>query len=581
MKSREESAVHELLIRNGTVVDGTGAPRRRADVAISGGRITAIGTDLGPAREQLDADGLLVTPGFVDIHTHFDAQVLWDSRMEPAVWHGTTTAIMGNCGVGFAPAATHNRALLMDLMAQVEDIPMSTLQEVLAWNWESYAEYLAVVDARPRTIDVGSMLTFASLRSFVMGERAHGDATADDIARMGTLAREAIDAGSLGLAVSRTVLHADSQGRSVPGTTASEAELTAIVRAMRESGRGLLEVSPQGIAFPEPHTIGEEAAMLMRVSEATGCPLTFLLTQSHFAPQEYRPVLEQCEAARARGVPVYPQVNVRPTANLLSFLADNHPFRALPSFKPFLSMPHAERVARLRDPEVRARILADRDPHPKGLDQLFADPSIWKSTYLMGDPLNYYPRAEQRIDVLAARAGVEPRALAYDRMLDNGGCGFLMYVVSNWATEDEAALFEMLHSPVSVVGLNDSGAHLTAVADASQGTTLLTHFVRDKASNEPRRLSLEAAIKKLAWDNAALFGLRDRGAIAPGLRADINLIDFDALGYGALEMIHDLPGKQPRLHQSASGFEAILVNGEIIARRGELTGALPGRVARC
>jgi N-acyl-D-amino-acid deacylase len=573
--------MHDLLIRNGTVVDGTGGPVQQADIAILDGRIAAIGKDLGTSRETIDAAGMLVTPGFIDIHAHYDAQVLWDDRMEPSIWHGTTTAVMGNCGVGFAPALPRTHDLLIDLMAHVEDIPANVLAAALKWNWETFPEYLDLVDSKPRTIDVGSMLTMASLRSYVMGARAHEAATKDDIERMAEITREAMRAGALGLSVSRTILHADGAGNNPPGTHSTEAELTTLARAMRETGRGVLEVSPSGIAFPEPETISADADWLLRIAETTGCPVTFLLTQSHFAPDEYRAVLERCVAARRRGVPIYPQVNTRPTGNLLSFQADNHPFRKLPSFQPLLSLPHAERIARLRDPVLRARILSEHDEDPKGIDQLFADPSIWDSTYEMGNPLNYFPRDDTNIAKMAQRAGVDPRALAYDKLLENDGNAFLVYVVSNWAGQNDAALFEMMSSETSVLGLNDSGAHLTAVCDASQPITLLTTFVRDRDAADPRRMTIEAAVKKLTLDNAALFGLHDRGALQRGLRADINIIDLDALAYGMPMLVYDMPDNMPRLDQRAVGYEALIVNGQVVTRHGELTNARPGRVARC
>jgi len=572
--------MHDLVIRGGTVVDGTGAQPYLADVAVRGGRIAAVGAEVGEGRQTIDAKGLLVTPGFVDIHTHFDGQVVWDSHLAPTVWHGVSTVVMGNCGVGFAPARPGDQQHLIDMMATVEDIPAESLEAGLDWAWESYPEYLKVVDAKPHTINIASMITHAPLRIYVMGDRAREKATDADIAQMAEIVRDAMRGGAVGLSSSRTILHTTSDSVPIPGTDAEEAELTALARAVREggNGRGVLEISPASITVDEPKKLADEVDMMIRVARATGCPVVFSLVQSKERPRDYRDALDRAEAAFAEGVPIYPAICTRPISTLLGFQGAFNPFAHLPSYAPLLKMPFAERIAALKNPAVRERLLTEEVP-PTGLAQIFMIEGIWEDVYKMGTSLNYYPKPEDAVQFIADRTGQDPKAVAYDAMLENGGRAFLMYAISNWGDRNRAPLRDMLNSPATVLGLADGGAHVTAIVDSSQPTSVLIDWVRGRAPGDPDGIPLETAVHKLTQANARLFGLEDRGVLREGLRADINVIDFDALDLTLPQMVDDLPLGRPRLDQRATGFVATIVNGERVLENGELTGNLPGRIA--
>lgn len=572
--------MHDLLIRGGKIVDGTGKPAFTGDLAISQGRIVAVGKDVGRARRTVDADGLLVSPAWVDVHTHYDGQVAWDEQLTPSLWHGVATVVMGNCGVGFAPATPDRHEWLIGLMEGVEDIPGASLAAGLPWGWQSFPEYLEVLDRMPRTLDAGGMITHGALRAYVMGERGarNEPATTEDIARMAALTKEAVLAGALGFSTSRTLVHTANDGEPVPGTFATEEELIGIVRAMRTTGRGIVEMVPRGVAGEDPGLL-QEVDMMIRIARATGCPLTFLLAQNNTAPEQWREVMAKCTAAVRAGVPIIPMVFARPVCVLFSFQGEN-PFEYLPSFQPLKKLPLAEKVAALRNPELRRTLLSEKDPHTTGFSLLYQNELVWERTYPMGQPLSYEPDSRNSVAAIARRTGRSPREVVYDLLLEHDGRAFLMFAAAGYAEGNAKCLHELICNPITVLGGSDAGAHVRQIIDASMPTYALTHWVRDKADDDPQRLSLEFVVKKLTHDGARLFGMKDRGTLEPGAKADVNLIDYANLHIDHPEMVYDLPAGMPRLMQTAKGYVATFVSGEAVQENGRDTGARPGRIVR-
>ena len=576
--------MHDLVIRGGTVVDGTGAPGFTADVAVSNGIVTEIGR-VGAAQREIDADGALVTPGFVDMHTHFDGQATWDPYLTPSCWHGVTTAIMGNCGVGFAPVEPTRHEFLINLMEGVEDIPGSALHEGMSFDWVSFPDYLDALERTPRAIDVGTHVPHGAVRAFVMGERgARNEAsTADDIEAMATIVEEALRAGALGFSTSRTMGHRAIDGAPVPGTFAAEDELFAIGHALAAVGHGVFELAPAGTggeaAGDSPDAHETEIDWIVRLSEATGVPVTFLIMQSHVAPDRWRYQVDASRRARAAGTPVYPQVASRCFGMLVGHQSRANPFRTRPTYQSMVDLPLAERVARLRDPEVRARILAEGPP-PSAPGTLAAQMQrgMFEALYPLGTPPEYEPTADTGLRAIADREGRDIEDVAYDAMLANDGKELLLYPLLNFAGGSYDALYEMMTDPITVQGLGDGGAHCGIVCDASMTTYMLSHWVRDRSRGP--RLELEAAVKRLTADPAALYGLGDRGVLAPGMRADVNVIDFDNVGIERPEMVFDLPAGAGRMIQRSTGYVATVVAGESVVESGEVTGALPGGVVR-
>jgi N-acyl-D-aspartate/D-glutamate deacylase len=572
--------MHDVVIHGGRIVDGTGKPAFTGDVAITNGRIVAVGKDLGNAKKTIEAGGLLVTPAWVDVHTHYDGQVAWDQQMTPSLWHGVSTVVMGNCGVGFAPAAPDRHEWLIGLMEGVEDIPSQALAAGLPWGWQSFPEYLDVLEKMPRALDVGGMITHGAVRAFVMGERGakNEPATAQDIARMAAIVKDAVMAGALGFSTSRTLVHSAHGGEPVPGTFATEEELIGIARAMRSTGRGILEMVPRGVAG-ETSDLLDEVDMMIRVSRSTGCPLTFLLAQNNSYPEQWREVMAKCTAAVEGGVSIVPMVFARPVCVLFSFQGDN-PFEYLPSFQPLKKLSHTEKVAALRNPELRQKLVTEKDPNTTGMSLLYQNPLVWERTYPMGQKLSYEPASKDSIAEIAKREGRNPREVVYDRLLEQDGRAFLMYAAAGYAQGNANPLHELICNPITVMGGSDAGAHVRQIIDAGVPTYALTHWTRDKAADDPKRLPLEFVVKKLTRDGARLFGMNDRGTLEPGAKADINLIDYDKLGVSYPEMIYDLPAGMPRLMQTAVGYEKTFVSGEVVQENGKDTGARPGRVVR-
>jgi N-acyl-D-aspartate/D-glutamate deacylase len=564
--------MHDLVIRKGTVVDGTGAPAREADVAIRGERIAEVGAGLAPGTREIDARGRLVTPGWVDIHTHYDGQATWDPHLTPSSWHGVTTVVMGNCGVGFAPAAPDRRAWLIGLMEGVEDIPGTALAEGIRWDWESFPEYLDALERMPRSLDVAAQVPHGAVRAYVMGERGakNEKATPDDVARMAAIVGEAVRAGAVGFSTSRTLLHRAVDGEPVPGTFASADEMLAIGAALGEVGRGVVELASD--FTPED----AELEWIGELSRRTGRPVTFACLQNDLQPEQWRRLLAASERSAAEGGRVTPQVAARPTGLLLGLQSTFHPFQAHPSYRAIEHLPLPERVAAMRDPELRRRIVTEPPAHPSPVAMFIA--ASFHKLFPLGDPPEYEPPPEASVKAIAEREGRTPQEVAYDRMLERDGRALLYFPLLNYAHGSFDAIAEMLRHPRAVLGLSDGGAHCGILCDASMPTFLLTHWARDRKRGE--RLPLEALVQAQTQRTAALYGFRDRGVLAPGHLADVNVIDLDALRLRAPEMVFDLPGRSRRLVQRVEGYVATAKRGVVTFEDGEPTGALPGRLVR-
>ncbi len=571
----------DTLIRGGSVVDGTGAPPITADIGIRDGKIAAVGHSLGSAHRTIDADGLLVTPGWVDIHTHYDGQASWDPVLMPSLRHGVTTAVMGNCGVGFAPARADQRSWLIGLMEGVEDIPAASLEAGIQWNWESFPEYLNAMDATPRAFDIAALLAHGPLRAYVMGERgaANENANAQDLQQMAQLTREALAAGAVGLSSSRTTIHIAVDGRPVPGTFAGDEELITLARAVKASGHGLVEMVNAGIVGEDCAGLDREMALMQRVATASDSTVLFLLLQHNIDPSQWQRQLAACEAAARAGQRLIPQVSGRPISILFSFEGE-HPWRFMPSYQALRDRPFAERYAAMANPAMRAQLLAETDPNDTGFSLMYKNPVLWEHTYAAGSPIDYTPPKSRCVAEIARQQGKTPQAVAYDLLLENGGRAVLTHFGVNYAEGNANALHSMLRHPLSALGLSDAGAHVRFIADSGIHSYMLTRWVRDTSPGDPHHLPLEFVVRKLTSANADLFGFSDRGRLLPGLRADLNLIDLGALATSAPTMVYDLPAGMPRLTEQVSGYHATCVRGEMVTEAGVDTGARPGRVLR-
>jgi N-acyl-D-aspartate/D-glutamate deacylase len=563
---------HDLVIRGGTVVDGTGAPVRTADVAVRDGVITEVGRVDGAAARAIDADGLLVTPGFVDIHAHYDGQASWGERMIPSSWHGVTTVVAGNCGVGFAPVRPTDHQRLIELMEGVEDIPGAVLAEGLTWEWETFPQFLDAVDGRPFDVDVALQVPHGALRLNVMGERgaAREAATPDDIAAMARQAAEAVEAGALGFTTSRTLNHRTSRGEPTPTLTAEADELVGIARAIGATGRGVLQ------AVSDFADVDAEFALFRRMAAESGRPMSFSLLQVGRSGS-WRRQLELLAEANAAGVPMTAQVAPRAVGLLLGLQCTLHPFLANPVFREIAGLPLDRQATAMADPSFRDRLVAAararRDEGGRGgrLLEGFAD------MYELGDPPDYEPDPATSVAARAERDGVDPIDLAYDLVTADGGRAFLYVPLFNYADGNLDAAGEMLAHPHTVPGLGDGGAHLGTICDASFTTTLLTLWGRDR---DRGRLELPYLVRQHTRDTARTVGLLDRGVLAPGYRGDVNVIDFDRLTARRPEMVHDLPAGGRRLVQAADGYVATVKAGQVTYRDGEAIGPLPGRLVR-
>jgi len=570
--------VFDLVVRGGLVVDGTGAPATHADVAVRDGVVVEVGTGLGRGRRELDADGALVTPGFVDVHTHYDGQVTWDPGLTPSCWHGVTTVVMGNCGVGFAPVAPERHEWLIGLMEGVEDIPGAALSAGIRWSWESFPEYLETLERLPMVLDVGTQVPHGAVRAYVMGERgaANEPATDDDVAAMAAIVRDGLRAGALGFSTSRTLAHRAIDGEPVPGTFAAEAELFGIGSVLGELGTGVFELAPAGALGEDLAAPDREVDWMVRLSQAIGRPVSFALTQNNAEPTQWRRLLDLVDAANRAGADVRPQVHGR-TVSLLLGLQTFHALQFTPGWSEqgLGLLDWRDQVTRLRDPQVRAAVLAgsaglDDDPIVTG----FMDPH---RTFLLGDPPDYEPAADRSLAALAAAAGRNHWDLLLDLLLADGGRELLNAPVLNYSDGNLDAAHAMLTDPWTVFGLGDGGAHANQTCDASSTTFLLTHWVRDRRGE---RLGLEDAVRRMTSATADLYGLGDRGRLLPGFVGDLNVIDLGRLQLRRPERIEDLPGGAGRLVQRADGYVATVKSGAITVVDGELTGEEPGRLLR-
>src|ERR1700742_2617190 len=571
MSDTSESGTLDLVIRGGTIADGQGGNLFEADVAISGDRITEVGKISGRGKEEIDARGKLVTPGFVDVHTHYDGQVTWSQDITPSSQNGVTTAIMGNCGVGFAPCKPTDHQRLIQLMEGVEDIPEPVLSAGIPWSWESFPDYMDWLSKRSFDVDIGAQLPHAALRVYVMGERGarRDPSTQEDNRKMAALAGDAVRAGALGFSTSRTLNHRTSTGDFTPTLKAGEDELIAIAGAMHSQGRSVLQF------VLDLSTIHEDLPMMLRVAESTKCPISFSVTQNDRSPQRWRQTLAEINAAAARGLAITAQIAARPVGLLLGLELSRNPFQTHPSYKAIAHLPLAERVRRLRQGEVRAAILAESASATD--DPLFFRPNYDKM-YLLGDPPDYEQPLENALGAQARRQGRQAEELAYEAMLTDEGRGMLYVPFLNYSDGNLDATREMLSDPCSVPGLSDGGAHCGIICAASFPTFLLTHWTRDRTRGE--RLSIPFVVASQARKTALSVGLYDRGIIAPGYKADINVIDYDRLHLHPPKVHYDLPVGGRRLLQQVDGYDATIVAGVVTQRDGTATGKHPGRLVR-
>jgi N-acyl-D-aspartate/D-glutamate deacylase len=580
--------VLDTLIKAATLVDGTGAAPRTADIGIKDGKIAEVGRVSTAARETIDASGAHVTPGWIDVHTHYDGQVSWDDKLDPSASHGVTSVVMGNCGVGFAPAPPGGEQGLIELMEGVEDIPGTALHEGIEWGrWETFPEYLDYLETRRYALDVGAQIPHSAVRNYVMGERAltHQDATAEDLDAMGRIVAEGLVAGALGFSTSRTIGHRSVQGEPIPGTFAEKDELLAIARAMREVNRGVFQAVPAGvvgdIAGPEKYTTEQEAELFAEVARTAGRNCTFTLAQNGDRPDQWRNVLRIVEQANAEGITMRPQVATRPIG-FVSSLQTYHMFERRRSFLALADLSHEARLAELRKPEVKAAILADEDVPPEQLGTMnniygllaMAAPAMFPVEV----PINYEPEASENIGALAAGAGKPVDDFLYDYLVGGEGNRFVILLGANYIDGNFDVMHEMITHPDTVIGLSDAGAHVNLIFDGVAPTYQLTHWTRDRSRGE--KLPIELIVAKQTGTNARLYGLADRGIVAPGLRADLNLFDLDKLGLGKLEVHRDLPAGGSRILQSAHGYLATFVAGTRTRANDEDTGARPGRLIR-
>ncbi len=563
--------MHDLVIRGGMVVDGTGAPPRRADVAVDGDKISAVGDIAAKGRREIDATGLIVTPGWVDIHTHYDGQATWDAVMGPSSWHGVTTAIMGNCGVGFAPVRADAHDFLIELMEGVEDIPGSALAEGIDWKWETFPEYLDALESKKRTIDVGVHVPHASVRAYVLGERCNTDyePNADEIAQMAEIVREGVIAGALGFSTSRTLLHKDLKGVHMPGTFAGSDEMLALGLSMKGLKHGVFEMVSDHLGDDD------EWMWVKGFANETNLPVTLVATSA--GAYQGDKMYNIAEEARAHGMDIRPQIAGRPTGILQGLTSSFNVFSGHPTYRRDIApLPLEEKVAMMRRPEVREALLSEESAMRGGG---MADPNaLLFHVFPLGDNPNYEPDREGSVGGMAEAAGVAPMEMMYDLLLRDGGRELFYQPLGGYFTYNFDFFRKNMQHPNVLFGLSDGGAHCGVIADAGMPTFILTHWARDRVKGE--KFPLEFLVRKLTSDTAKAYGLNDRGQLKEGLLADINVIDFERLRLFRPEAVYDLPAGGRRLVQRAEGYRYTVKSGEVTFEDGEHTGALPGGLVR-
>tara|TARA_R110000823_G_scaffold27609_11_gene80398 strand:- start:14665 stop:16419 length:1755 start_codon:yes stop_codon:yes gene_type:complete len=565
--------MHDLIIRGGLVYDGTGAEPVATDIAIDADRITAVGRITDSAHEEIDASGKIVTPGFVDIHTHFDGQVTWDPYLAPSSCHGVTTIVMGNCGVGFAPCKPEQRDWLIGLMEGVEDIPGTALHEGIQWDWETFPEYLDALDRRKLALDVAAQVPHGAVRAYVMGQRGadHEPASGDEIAAMADIVVEGVRAGALGFSTSRTEKHKDVSGSFTPSITAHEDELVGIARAMGSTGCGVL----QGIS--DFYDFAAEFALFRKMAQESGRPISLTVEQQEARPEWWLQLLDGISAAQAEGIPMYGQVPPRATGILMGLTASANPFTMNPVWAEIAGKRLEEQVASMRDPAFRERLLSTPNPL-SGIALVDEVLYSYDKMFSLGEPANYEPDPADSIGATARRLGVSPEEVAYDSMLENNGRALIYQPLFNYGPGNLEHVKSMLEHPYTIMGLADAGAHCGMLCDASFPTTLIQHWGRDRSRGE--RLPLAQLIAMQTSATARQVGLEDRGILRPGYKADLNVIDFDNLTLHAPQVVNDLPAGGRRLVQTASGYVATVISGKVAFREGVPTGELNGRLIR-
>lgn len=580
--------MYDYLIENATIVDGTGAAPFTGNIAIEDGKVVGVGKVSGQAKETIDAEGAHATPGWIDVHTHYDGQVSWDDTIDPSFSQGVTSVVMGNCGVGFAPCHPGGEDRLIELMEGVEDIPGTALHEGMEWGrWESIAEYLDYLGTRQFTLDVGAQVPHSAVRNYVMGDRAmrHEDATADDLEAMCKIIKDGLKAGALGFSTSRTVGHRSVDGEPIPGTFAEKAELLAIGSAMKQVGKGVFQAVPSGVAGEliegEPWTTEQEVELFVEVARASGRECTFTLVQNQTRPDEWRRCLQLVAEANAAGMMIRPQITTRPIG-LVTSLRTYHMFDRRETYLKLERLPFAERLAEMRRPDVKAAILADKDV-ATGVEGILANmhealavaaPEMFRIEL----PIDYEPQADHKIAALASAAGQSVPEYMYDFLTSGDGDKFAISMAANFVDGNFDVIAEMVEDPNTTIGLSDAGAHVNLIFDAVNPTYQIAHWVRDRTRG--RRLPIELLVHKQSLRNAELFGLHDRGSIEVGKRADLNLFDLDRLELGQLQVHDDLPAGGSRILQSVRGYRNTFVNGVKTRENDNDTGARPGRVIR-
>ena len=572
---------YDLIIRNGTVVDGTGAPRFTGDIAVRDGLIAAVGSVQGQGACEIDAAGNVVAPGWVDIHTHYDGQATWDAEMAPSSWHGVTTVVMGNCGVGFAPAAPERHEWLIALMEGVEDIPGTALAEGMKWDWETFPQYLDALEKMPRSIDVGTHVPHGAVRAYVLGDREKPGAvpTDADIEAMSAIVEDGLRAGALGFSTSRTVLHKSIDGEVVPGTTATADELIRIGRAMGRVGHGVFEMAS------DLKREWNEFAWMGALSRETGLPVTFAALQSIAKEMPLEEQIADMRRENAAGANIVAQIALRGNGVVMGWRGTIHPFLFRPSWATVADLPWDQQLARLKDPAFRAMLLAEANVYPESdiVHVLMVIGAMWTMQFEMDPGFNYEPAADESIAARAAAHGVSADAYAYDLLMGDDGTGMIYLPLLNYADGNLDFLEPLQLSDDTVNSLSDGGAHCGTICDAASPTFMLQHWVRDRKRGEDRpggKITLENAIKRQCHDTARLYGLDDRGVIAPGYLADLNVIDMDAIKLGKPWLAFDLPAGGKRLLQKAEGYIATIKSGVVTFEQGTWTGATPGGLIR-